>query len=62
MEQISIVFSPHFFVVIDAGAGQLTFTLGATHHGVTLDARAIDGELEQAINALRGQYPDAVTD
>ena len=58
-EQVSIVFGPHFFVVIDAQSGHLKFTLGATHHGVTLDASTISGELEQAIDTLRSQYPNS---
>ena len=40
----------------------IKFVLGATHHGVMLDASIVGGELERAIEQLREKNPEKIVD
>lgn len=52
IEKLSVSFGPHYFVHLENTGGTVQFTLGVTHHGMTLDASKVGGELEQAMNAM----------
>ena len=57
-QHVRIVFGPHYFVELTDTENGLSFSVGATHHGITADASEIDGELEQIINELRNTHPE----
>jgi len=50
---VRVVFGPHHFVEIYPDDGRVMFRLGATHHGICLDASDVDGDLENVIDNLR---------
>lgn len=54
VEFVKVIFGPHFYVVVDArGASSTSFTLGATHHGITIHDMAVNGKLTEIIDELR---------
>ena len=61
-DNVKVTFGPHYFVDIMKDNGGIKFVLGATHHGVMLDASDIEGELEQVIWKLRNDNPEATVD
>ena len=61
-ENVKIEFGPHYFVDIMKDNNGVKFVLGATHHGVMLDASEIGGELERAIEQLRKKNPKRTLD
>jgi len=61
-ENVKIEFGPHYFVDIMKDESGIKFVLGATHHGVMLDASAVGGELERAIEQLREKNPEKIVD
>jgi len=57
-KDVRIVFGPHYFLELHRRAqDELTFVLGATHHGFKADASEVDGELERFIDKIRKAYP-----
>lgn len=62
-EHVRLVFGPHYFVELKREeGGRVSFTLGATHHGVRADASEVSGELEGFINELREAHPGNLVD
>ncbi len=62
-DRLRVVFGPHFFLEILAEpSGETRFLLGATHHGVFVDATDVGGELDQIIKNLRSQIPEKTVD
>lgn len=60
---IKVIFGPHYFLRIELDENQeVTFTIGATHHGVKFNANQVNGELEKVIEFLRKNYPNNVID
>jgi hypothetical protein len=64
LKLVRVQFGPHYFVEITEGKGDVTFVVGATHHGFKADASHVNGELEKLINEfakdiLRMQWIDA---
>ena len=56
-------FRPALFVELHRESnGNVTFALGATHHGFRADASDVDGELEQIINEIRRAHPTNLID
>jgi len=63
VEFVKLIFGSHFYVVVDATAEQgVSFTLGATHHGITVDATNVDGELTNIINSIRATHATLASD
>jgi hypothetical protein len=61
--KVRLVFGPHYFLELHADASdQVTFILGATHHGFRAEATEVSGELEQVINEIREHHPAKVVD
>jgi hypothetical protein len=61
-ENVKIEFGPHYFVDIMKDKSGAKFVLGATHHGIMLDASTVGGELERAIGQLRENNPEMTVD
>lgn len=61
-ENVKIEFGPHYFVDIMKDKSGVKFVLGATHHGIMLDASTVGGELEHAIEQLRENNPEKTVD
>jgi hypothetical protein len=61
IQEISLNLGPHYSLRIKGGPHP-SISLTVTHHGVTLDASEINGELEKAIYRLRKVYPRAKLD
>lgn len=60
---IKVIFGPHYFLRIEFNEEQkITFTVGATHHGVKFKANEVNDELENVIEFLRKNYPNNVID
>ena len=62
LNQLKISFGPHHFLNIYEEDQKLYIELGATHHGVKLQADEVDGELYQAIEYLREKFPQNIID
>jgi len=62
-QNVRLVFGPHYFIELHLErGGEVTFVLGATHHGFKADASEVGGELERFINEIRGSHPDSTVD
>jgi hypothetical protein len=60
---VRLVFGPHYFVELqEEDSGNVTFVLGATHHGIRVDASEVGGELEALIDEIRRAHPGSVVD
>ena len=60
---VRLVFGPHYFVELQReDSGNVTFVLGATHHGFRADASEVGGGLEALIDEIRRAHPDLVVD
>lgn len=60
---VRIVFGPHHFLELRGEpGGEVTFVLGATHHGFRADASEVGGELEAFINEVREAHPNNLVD
>ena len=55
---VRFAFGPHYFVEVTSGEEDLTFHVGATHHGISADASEVGGELEQFVEELKKDHPD----
>jgi len=62
VKSLQIKFGPHFYVNIDSMTDKIIFNMGATHHGFTVDATKVDGELEKVINLVRKELPNKLQD
>jgi hypothetical protein len=62
VKKISIRFGPHFYVNIENIMDKVIFNMGATHHGFTVDATKVDGELEKVINCVRDNFQNKLQD
>lgn len=62
-DRVRVEFGPHYYVELKRGAsGSISFDLRATHHGFKADASGLNGELEQIINSIRGDFPGNAID
>lgn len=52
-------FGPHYFVEVDQEDGRVRIAIGATHHGIRVDASEVGGEFERVIDALKRAHPNA---
>jgi hypothetical protein len=60
---VRLVFGSHYFVELQReDSGNVTFVLGATHHGFRADASEVGGELEALIEEIRRAHPGSVVD
>ena len=50
---VRVVFGPHHFVEIYPDGDRVMFSLGATHHGICLDASDVCGDLENVLDNLK---------
>ncbi|HOQ40636.1 MAG TPA: hypothetical protein PK178_00705 [Smithellaceae bacterium] len=56
-------FGPHYFVELHCEKdGDVTFVLGATHHGFKADASEVNSELEKIIYEIRSAHPKNLVD
>jgi len=60
--EIKVKFGPHHFLEIKYKDNKTTFIIGATHHGVKFDASEVNGELYNAIELLRKEFPNNIID
>jgi hypothetical protein len=61
-KEVRIVFGPHYFLELHDEGENLTFVLGATHHGFKAEASEVGGELEKLIYEIRESHPSNVVD
>ena len=61
-DRVKIAFGPHYFLEVSNKGGRIQFVLGATHHGIKVDASAVGGELEKMIETLRKEFPKSKVD
>lgn len=62
-KRVRLVFGPHYFVELHREQdGDVTFVLGATHHGFKADASEVNGELEKIIDEIRKNHPKNLVD
>lgn len=62
IEHIKIVFGPHYYVILTLKGKRVEFKMGATHHGFTMDASSVGGELDRLIDEIRKIHPDKIHD
>lgn len=62
VKSLKIKFGPHYYVNIDSITDKIIFNMGATHHGFTVDATKVDGELEKVINLVRKEFENKKQD
>ena len=60
--EVDIWFGPHHRITVRQIESRVEVDLITTHHGVRLDASELNGALEQAIEVLRREFPDATVD
>lgn len=59
IKDVKIKFGPHYFLSIKEDIdGELSFNLGATHHGFVAKATKVDDQLEKVINLVRERMPE----
>ena len=61
-EWVRFAFGPHYFIEVINKDGEVKLLIGSTHHGVTLDASKVGGELEDIINEIRRTRPETAFD
>jgi hypothetical protein len=57
---VTIKFGPHYYLRVEDNQGQVSFSLGTTHHGFTADASDVNAKLENIINHIKEKFPDTV--
>jgi len=64
IESVKIVFGHHHYITITTSSrnNRVFVEIGATHHGVRLDASCVGGEFERVIEMLRQKFPEKCTD
>ena len=62
IEHLRLVFGPHHAVELLAKDGRVSFAVGATHHGIRVDASELNGPLERLLEELRRGHPDMAVD
>jgi len=50
---VKIVFGPHHYINITKERDKVTFNIGATHHGIEVDASVVDSETYKMIEFMR---------
>ena len=50
---VKVVFGPHHYINIFKKNGKVTFNMGATHHGIEVDASVVDSETYKLIEYMR---------
>ena len=58
VENVSVRFGPHYFLEVWLEKGQTMFTVGATHHGVKVNASEVGGQLDTVVDELRTKHEE----
>ena len=62
-QSVRLVFGPHYFVELHRERDEdVTFVLGAAHHGFTANTSEANGELEKFIYEIRSAHPQNLVD
>jgi len=55
---VRVVFGPHHYINIFKKDNKVTFNMGATHHGLEVDASVVDSEAYKMIEHVRKAISD----